>query len=416
VWKVVAWLDRDQWQASLADLRWNGVALAACGMLLTAGICGAIAWYGRSRRAWARSLQQSEAKFRQMAEAIAEVFWLSGRDRRRLLYVSPAFTRIWGRPADLEQVAAVWVSAVHPDDQAPLARLHTAMASGEQFSERYRIVRPDGQIRWIWDQGFPVRENGTVSRYAGIAEDVTELQAAQAKLLQSERLVAVGEAITGLAHESRNALQRSQVCLEMLTKRVHDQPSVLDLAQRSQMALRELNQLYDRLRRFAAPIALDLVESRLDTIWDQAIADLQELLAEQCVTVSSQPDSVADLRCRVDPLALRQIFRNLIENAVDSLQQTPVAGRHIEIRWQAICDQQGRPAVRALIRDSGSGIEDSWRERIFEPFQTSKPYGTGLGLAIARRLVEAHHGRIEARNRADGQGLEMEIVLPRSLP
>lgn len=414
VWKIAAWLKADLWQSSLSELRWLVLAIGTTGCMLAAAVCASVSWYSQSRRAWSRSLQLSEARFRQMADAIVDVFWLSGNDRRKFVYVSPAFSRIWGRSASLEDTANVWMNAVLPEDQPQLARIRQAMVSEEQFSERYRIVRPDGQVRWIWDQGFPVRENGRVSRYAGIAEDVTDVQAAQDKLLQSERLVAVGEAITSLAHDSRNALQRSQVCLEMLIKRIQDQPAALDLAQRSQIALRELHQLYDRLKRFAAPVVLDPDVVPLTEIWDQAISDLRESLDARQVELTTESEGLHDSRCQVDSLAMRQVFRNLIENAIDSMHESGAAPARLQVVWRE-AELEGRGAVQVLIRDSGSGIEESMLERVFEPFQTSKPYGTGLGLAIARRLVEAHQGQISARNRADRPGLEIDVLLPRSL-
>jgi two-component system, cell cycle sensor histidine kinase and response regulator CckA len=131
-----------------------------------------------------RALRESEERFRQLAENIGAVFWLHETATGRTLYVSPAFERIWGRPAEeLYRDPAVWRGSLHPDDAAAAAEF----TDGHPYEREYRIVRPDGTVRWIMDRGFPIRDGqGRVYRTAGIAEDVTERKEAQAALVQRE--------------------------------------------------------------------------------------------------------------------------------------------------------------------------------------------------------------------------------------
>lgn len=117
-----------------------------------------------------------ETGFRQLAESIGAVFWLTDPGRTRMLYVSPAYEQIWGRRCEaLYASAAEWTNAIHDEDHARVVdALSTKQAAGK-YDEEYRIVRPDGATRWIRDRAFPVRnESGEVCRLAGIAEDVTE--------------------------------------------------------------------------------------------------------------------------------------------------------------------------------------------------------------------------------------------------
>ncbi len=124
----------------------------------------------------AAELAESEERFRQLAENIDEVFWMTSITKDRILYVSPAYEVIWGRPRrDLYESALTWVDAIHPEDRARVRRAALEDQVRGNYDEEYRVVRPDGSLRWVRDRAFPVRnERGQVYRIAGIAEDITE--------------------------------------------------------------------------------------------------------------------------------------------------------------------------------------------------------------------------------------------------
>ncbi len=124
------------------------------------------------RREW-------EERFRQLADNIEEVFWLSTVETGAFIYVSPAFETIWGRPcADIYRAPQLWWDAIHPDDRPGVRTAAERQATGG-YDEEYRILRPDGTIRWIADRAFPIRdEHGVVYRIAGVAQDITERHAA----------------------------------------------------------------------------------------------------------------------------------------------------------------------------------------------------------------------------------------------
>lgn len=121
------------------------------------------------------TLRESEERFRQVAEHIREVFWMSDPEKNTILYISPGYEEIWGRTCEsLYASPRSWLEAVHPDDRdRVLAAALTKQVTGE-YCEEYRIIRPDGSVRWILDRAFPVRNaSGTVYRIAGLAEDIT---------------------------------------------------------------------------------------------------------------------------------------------------------------------------------------------------------------------------------------------------
>jgi PAS domain S-box-containing protein len=105
------------------------------------------------------ALRDSEERFRQLTEHIREVFWVHGIEEERFLYVSPAYEEVWGRPIHgLHERPLDWIEAVHPDDRPRVQTAHLAKRKLGYFDEEYRIVRPDGTLRWIWDRGFPVHD------------------------------------------------------------------------------------------------------------------------------------------------------------------------------------------------------------------------------------------------------------------
>lgn len=127
-----------------------------------------------------KELRASEERFRQLAEYIREVFYLEDVQSGRLLYVSPAYEQVWGRSCQsaYEDVGS-FLDGVHADDRE---MVREAFLNRIPFAYEYRVVRPDGSVRWIWDRGFPVRdEKGRIYRFAGIAEDITERKQAEAR-------------------------------------------------------------------------------------------------------------------------------------------------------------------------------------------------------------------------------------------
>jgi PAS domain S-box-containing protein len=141
------------------------------------------------RRRAEEKLRKSEERFREMAEHISEAFWLYDWDKREVIYTSPAYESIWNRPIeDLYASEDEWNESVHPDDlEYARASFKQIVHTGGGEKREYRIVRPDGSVRWVSDRGFAIKdENGLVVRIAGIAEDITERKRAEVALRESE--------------------------------------------------------------------------------------------------------------------------------------------------------------------------------------------------------------------------------------
>ena len=121
------------------------------------------------------ALQESEERFRQLVEIIKEVFWLSNPEKTQIFYISPGYETIWGRSCEsLYASPHTWLEAIHSEDRGRILEAALTKQVSGDYDEKYRIVRPDGSIRWIRDRAFPVRNDaGNVYRIAGIAEDIT---------------------------------------------------------------------------------------------------------------------------------------------------------------------------------------------------------------------------------------------------
>ncbi len=131
--------------------------------------------------------QESEERYRQLAENIREVFWISSADLSQIVYVSPEYEQVWGRTCEsLYKAPTSFLDSIHPEDCERIIAALPQQLHGE-FAEEYRIVQPNGTVRWIRARAFPVRnEFGEVYRIAGLAEDITERKQAEEKLFLSQ--------------------------------------------------------------------------------------------------------------------------------------------------------------------------------------------------------------------------------------
>lgn len=143
------------------------------------------------RRAVEESLRNSEQRFRQLAEYIEEVFWISDPEKGTMHYISPAYEKVWGRTcASLYKEPTNWVEAIHPDDRDWVMEASRTKQVKGDYDELYRIVRPDGTVRWVRDRAFPIADvAGKVFRVVGTATDVTEQKEAEIRIAEQAALL-----------------------------------------------------------------------------------------------------------------------------------------------------------------------------------------------------------------------------------
>lgn len=358
------------------------------------------------RQALARAKERTEAAFRTLVEAAPSMIVILRLDHT-LLYISPFAERLTGF-ASKEIVGQNYFDVFAPDAMVRDSfskELKRIVAGESMLGVESPVHCKDGSRRWmVWNARL-LADYEDEPAILAIGQDITTLKHAQEQALQSERLAAIGQMMTGLAHESGNALARSQACLEMLTFESEDRPKSLDLINRIQNAQDHLKKLYDEVRNYAAPLKLQLETWNLSHIWRQAWENLHLLRKGKNAVLVEETNNL-DLRCMADQFRLGQVFRNILENALAACQEP------VEIKVVcASAEITGRAAVRIAFQDNGPGLNAEQTKRIFDPFFTTKTKGTGLGMAIAKRIIEAHGGQIAAGAVPAG-GAEIAITLP----
>lgn len=312
---------------------------------------------------------------------------------------------ILGKP--VEVLVPITARAGHAKHRGKISwqKLNRSMLAGQDLMAR----RKDGSEFPVDISLHPIETESGAMILANILDASDRLQAkVRRKAMQTERLAAVGEMATGLAHQSRNALQRARACLDLLDLDVQEDSEQTQLVSRIRRALDDLQHDYEEVKQYAAPMVLNYCHANLFELCEQAFADLiatQHNGDHRLTTVGTDGIAIA----KVDPYRMMQLFRNVLEN---SLMAAPDG---VELITTATTTMfQGETALEIEIKDNGEGLDPQTSLRLFEPFYTTKQHGTGLGLAICRRIAEAHDGRIHASNHPQG-GTVVEVVVPKRL-
>ncbi len=364
------------------------------------------------------ALRESEYRFRQVTETIDEVFWLTDVSKSQMIYVSPAYEKIWGRSREsLHASPKSWLDAIHPEDRE---RVNTALElqSTGGYDIEYRIVRPDGAVRSIHDRAFPIKDaNSQVYRIAGVAEDVTTRLQLEEQFRQSQKMEAVGQLAGGIAHDFNNLLTVVQMQTSLMLDSQPSDPGVdQGLRQIMEAATRAAN-LTRQLLAFSRQNVKQAQALDLSGVVTGTTKLLRRVLGEHISLESRFASNLPFIHA--DPGMMEQVLMNLVINARDAM---PNGGRLVISLDLANVDERyvaAHPSARTgrfvqlTVRDTGSGIAPEVLPRIFEPFFTTKEVGkgTGLGLATVFGIVQHHHGWIEIESQV-GRGSTFRVFLP----
>jgi len=362
-------------------------------------------------------LRDSEERFRQLTDNIDDVFWMFSVPGRALVYVSPAYAAVWGRSVEsLREAPSGWIEAVHADDRARLAARWERLAEEPHYDEEFRIHGANGQLRWVRDRLFPVRNaRGEVYRVARMSSDITARKEMEALLRTADSNK--NQFLATLAHELRNPLSPIRNAAALLGASgegaAERQARARDVITRQVDHLAHLvDDLLDVARISEGKIVLRNEEVDLKGVIAQAIETAAPLIAarEHSLDVR-QPQE--DLWVTGDPVRLAQSVGNLLHNAA---KFTP-AGGAITLGVEVSGEGAGQ-RVRISVRDNGIGIDADNLPRIFGMFAQAAvppdraPEGLGIGLSLVSHLAELHGGRLEAASPGIGQGSTFTIELP----
>ena len=370
------------------------------------------------------ALLESENKFRIIADSIKDVLWMSSPENRQIIYINPACEEVWGiSRRDLYAKPQLFTAAVHPDDCAWLQNddPFSAIYNFEGKSAfHYRIIRPDGTIRWIEDCRVPVYdEQGEMSLIVGIARDVTHRQ--NAELAREEHFRQITALMEELKRSNQDLQQFAYIASHDLQEPLRTVSSFVQLLKKRYQGKLDrkadvyinyavsgtahMQHLLQDLLSFSriGGGELNLQSVELSLILDKVLQSLEQLIKQSGaeITCSSLPLVIAD------PMQINQLFQNLISNAIkfrgESKPLIDISAKH----------REGCLIIR--VRDNGIGIEPKYLDRIFLIFQRlhrrDEYPGTGMGLAICKRIVERHGGRMYVES-VPGTGSTFSFTIP----
>jgi two-component system, cell cycle sensor histidine kinase and response regulator CckA len=376
----------------------------------------------RQQRLWAeQALRESEERFRQLAENITEsVFWMADPQAMQILYVSPAYENIWGNSCEsLYANFMEWIDAVHLDDQSRIQAKFFEQSLLGNYDEEYRIVRPDGSLRWIRDRGFPIKDHhGKAYRSVGFAEDITNRKSTEAILRRTERLESLGTLASGIAHDLNNMLTPIIGVAQLLPLKF---PNLDNQTQR-------LLQILDQSAHRGADLVKQILSFSSGVEGKPSNTQVSNLLLEiQKIIQQTFPQNIelsidlpADLwLIAADATLLHQVFMNLCVNARDAMPnggELSITAENLVIDQNyahMYLDAQAGSYLVVTVADTGMGIQPQILGNIFDPFFTTKDIGkgTGLGLSTAMGIIKSHRGFIDVLSEV-GVGTRFKVFLP----
>jgi C4-dicarboxylate-specific signal transduction histidine kinase len=313
-----------------------------------------------------------------------------------------------------------FLSSVHPDDRDRVRRSVEELLAKSvgEFDGEYRILVPDGGIRWISARGrVEFDAEGKPLRMRGISIDNTARKTAELELARQRdevthlsRVAMLGELSGALAHELNQPLAAilfSAQAAQRFRMQANVNPREIDAILESIVAQdKHASEVILRTRALLAKGEVNLQPLDLGEVVDEAVRVVKSDLDSHGVAVSILR-SPGLPQIRADRVQMQQVLLNLVINGCNAMAGTAAAARQLRIRTE-FTDGGG---VLISVSDRGCGIPPGDLERIFEPFVTTKAGGLGLGLAVCRTIVSAHGGRLWADNNTDG-GATFSFTLP----
>ncbi len=413
------------------------------------------------RKQTERALRESNEKFHQLADNIRDVFWIRSPDMREVHYVSPAFERIWGRSvASLLADPKEWANFILPEDRARVLAAYAALSdTAASLDIEYRIVRPDGEIRWVRVRGSQVRETTTaVVRHIGIVTDITarkqteaELAGAHRRLLDTSRQAGMAEVATSVLHNVGNVLNSVNVSATLVASQVRHTKSVniaklAELLNQHEADLANFLTADPRGQKLPAYLStlgaalveehkamtgeLDNLRKNIDHIKEivsmqQAYAGTAGLsealpvsdLVEDALRIDASSFTRHDIvlvrdyqapgNVTTDKHKVLQILINLVRNARHACNESGRPGKQITLHTT----RDGR-SVRIAVIDNGVGIPAENLARIFNHGFTTRKDGHGFGLHSGALAARELGGTLSVQSAGPGQGATFTLELP----
>jgi len=339
----------------------------------------------------------------------------------RIEYVNPAFTRIAGyEPAEVLGLKPSILKSGKQDEQF-YAELWQTLSSGQQWSGTLIVRRKSGEFYPASMTASPIfGENGEITNYVGIQQDISEQQMLETQLRQAQKMESLGTLVGGIAHDFNNILAGMTGNLYLLRKALADMPDVTRRISAIEKLGYRAAEMISQMLTFARKDSIEMHDFSLTSFIKEAFK-LARVTIPETVTIETSFDT-EEMMIQGNTTQLQQVLFNLLGNARDAVEECPEPrislflerlGEAPEDLAQRFPRIEGKPLAHFCIADNGVGIDREDVERIFEPFFTTKGVGkgTGLGLAMVYGSIRRHNGVVEVQSEK-GEGTEVHIYLP----
>jgi PAS domain S-box-containing protein len=371
-------------------------------------------------RKTAEELRQSEARYRNMVENINDVIYEMDAEGR-FTYVSPVGEQLFGYPAT-EVLGRHFSEFVYPDDMPQLMARYRATMEGNPEPKEFRVLDKKGNIRYVRASSRPLYREGQLVGLTGLMTDITERKETEAAMLQSSRLIALGELAAAAVHELSQPLSAISLSSGMLKRAIApdrelDRENLNRDIEMIAEQVKRMKQLVKHLRTFSRDHTQEPDEPvQINQVVQMALQVAGAQLESRAVDLHLDlADDISPVQG--NPYRLEQVIINLVNNARDALEEKEKqlnekglvnGGKSLWVRTLARAE-----GVVIEIEDNGIGIDADHCSRLFEAFFTTKTRetGTGLGLSISSSIVQKYGGTIECESRA-GKGALFRVIIP----
>jgi PAS domain S-box-containing protein len=353
---------------------------------------------------------------RPILDAMPLLLWAAGPDRR-CAFFNKRWLEFVGRTSE-EQLGREWIENVHPEDRPRCSSIYArAFARREEFQFECRLRRADGDYRWVIANGAPrLTPAGTFAGFAGAFTDVHELGLSTAEgEAGARRLSSIGTLAAGIAHDFNNLLANILANAELALTEVPSRSRAIEELERIRMVAIRGAEIVRELMVYAGQEQATAEAVDLSRLVEEMMEMLRISVTKHArITVQLAPNLPPVMAA---PAEIRELLMNLILNASEALGERDgeirISTSYAKGRAERVDRTTGASGdcVRLVVADTGPGIPASMRNRIFDPFVTTKHPGRGVGLAIVRTIARKYGGSIRITS-APGRGTRFSVMLP----